>query len=70
MGPPTEKDQTSLNSNSKQNFILETKIVLEAYITMDFDVLDCNYEIFSICQTATREKLSEKFDGTATVYKL
>jgi hypothetical protein len=43
--------------------------MLEAYITMDFHIIDCNYEIFSICQTATGEKLGEKFDGTATIYK-
>jgi hypothetical protein len=70
MVPPAESDHTSLTSNSKQNFTLEIKIVLEAYITMDFDVIECNYEIFSICQRATREKLREKFDGTATIYKL
>ena len=41
----------------KKNITLEIKIVLEAYITMDFDVLGCNYEIFSFCQTAIGEKL-------------
>jgi len=44
--------------------------VLEAYIKMDFDVIGCNYEIFSFCQTAVGEKLDEKFEGTATIYKL
>jgi len=54
----------------KKKITLEIKIVLEAYITMDFDVICCNYEIFSFCQTAIGEKLSEKFEGTATIYKL
>ena len=60
MGPPTEKDHMSLTSNSKQSFTLEIKIVLEAYITMDFDVIDCKYEIFSISQTATGAKTQWK----------
>jgi hypothetical protein len=55
----------SLTSDSKLNFALEIKIMLQAYITMDFGVIDCNYEIFSICQKDTGEKLREIFETTA-----
>jgi hypothetical protein len=39
--------------------------MLEAYFTMDFGVIDCNYEIFSICPTDTGEKLRKVFERTA-----